>query len=106
MLNTVTIYYAGDLTLQQSDNCDKVTVLVTSLVSVFVVLLVIVFIIGFICGHCFIGRKFSKSESPKSREAPLPLYEDVRVLPSAMQPQEEHGQCLELNENVAYGSSH
>ena len=80
-------YYAGDLTLQQSDNCDKVTVLVTSLVSVFVVLLVIVFIIGFICDHCF-RRKFSKSESPKSREAPLspPLYEDVCVLPSAIQP--------------------
>ena len=36
MLNTVAIVHAGDSTLQQSDNCDKVTVLETSLVSVFV----------------------------------------------------------------------
>ena len=97
------MHYAGDSTLQQSDNSDKVTVLVTSLVSVFVVLLVIVFIIGFTCGHC-LGRKSSKSESlPTTQEAPLPLYEEVHVLPSAMHPQEERG--LEVNENVAYGLS-
>ena len=78
-----------------------VTVLVASLVPVFVVLLAIAFIIGFICGHC-IGKKSSKSESPKTEAPQLPLYEDVHVLPSTMQPQEEHG--LELNENMAYGS--
>ena len=112
MLNIVTIMQlpgcAGNSTLQQCDldNCDKVTTaLVASLVSyMFVVVLVIAFIIGFICGHC-IGKKSSKSESPKT-ETPLPLHEDVCALPSTMHPQDEHG--LELSENMcglAYGSS-
>ena len=62
------------------------------------VIFLLIFITGFVCGHYF-GRKYKQSSSLNQ---PVPLYEDVNVLPSAVEHQE---QGLELRENVAYGPS-
>ena len=58
------------------------------------------FVTGFVCGHYF-GQKRKQSSSSLLNQ-PVALYEDVNVLPSAMEHQEQH---LELRENVAYAPS-
>ena len=67
----------------------------SSTVVVFLVISILTFVAGFVCGHYF-GRKHTKATSSQ----PVALYEDVNVLPSAVEHQEQH---LELKENVAYG---
>ena len=57
------------------------------------------FATGFVCGHYF-GRK--RKQSLTSLNLSVPLYEDVHVLPHAVEHQEQH---VELRENVAYGTS-
>ena len=63
----------------------------------FLVISLLIFVAGFVCGHYF-GQKHIRATSRQS----VALYEDVNVLPSAVEHQ-EHG--LELKENVAYIST-
>ena len=84
----------------QTDN-EVIAAVVIPLVCVFLVTSVIIFFTGFICGHC-LGRK-SKPKSSAKPETPVPLYKDV--LPNAAQHDQGQHDPLELNENVAYGSS-
>ena len=67
------------------------------MVVVFLIISLLIFVIGFVCGH-HSGRK--RKQSSSSLNQPVALYEDVNVLPSAVEHQEQH---LELRENVAYG---
>ena len=87
---------------------DKLVVAVSSTVIVFLVISIMTLIGGFVCGYYFRGRKYKESLKKtqdnliSSQPAAAPLYEDVDVLPSAVEHQE---QGLELKENVAYGPS-
>jgi hypothetical protein len=53
---------------------------------------------GVACGYYFVRRK----QSSLSNQLTEPLYDDVNVLPTAVEHQE---QGLELTENVAYYGS-
>ena len=77
---------------------------------VFLVISIVTLTGGFACGYYYRGQKY-KEPSKKMQDNPLssqpgpaaaPLYEDVDVLPSAVEHQE---QGLELKVNVAYGPS-
>ena len=82
---------------EESSSPNVLTAAISSTVAAFLVISVLTFVAGFACGHHF-GRKYKQSSS--SLNQPMPLYEDVNVLPSAVEHQE---QGLELRENVAYG---
>ena len=84
---------------EESSSPNVLTVAVSTTVAAFLVFSLLTFVAGFVCGHYF-GRKYKQSSS--SLNQPVPLYEDVNVLPSAVEHQE---QGLELTENVAYGPS-
>ena len=64
----------------------------------------LIFITGFVCGHYFGQKSKQPSRETPAADHPLsvPLYEDLNVLPNAVEHQE---QGLELRENVAYGPS-
>ena len=86
--------------LEKAEEARSVNILAAAVSSTVVAVLIgflFSFITGFACGHYF-GRKSKRSSS--SLNQPVTLYEDVNVLPSAMEHQEQH---LELRENVAYG---
>ena len=87
---------------EESRSLDELAAAVSSTVVVFLVISILTFITGFAFGHYIRGRKYK--ESPKktqvSNQPVMPLYEDVNVLPSDVEHQEQH---LELKENVAYG---
>ena len=90
-----------DLKMKESRSTNNpiLTTAVSSTVVVFLVISLLTFVAGFVCGHYF-GRKYKQSSS--SLNQPVALYEDVNVLPSAVEHQEQH---LEMRENVAYGTS-
>ena len=83
----------------RSSNNPVLTTVVSSTVVVFLVISLLAFVAGFVCGHYF-GRRYKQSSS--SLNQPVALYEDVNVLSSTMEHQEQH---LELRENVAYGTA-
>ena len=56
---------------------------------------------GVACGYYFVRRR--RKQSSSSNQPTEPLYEDVNVLPSAVEHHLEQG--LELTENVAYGTT-
>ena len=55
-----------------------------------------IFVAGFVCGHYF-GRKYAVQ--PSSSSQPVHPYEDVNVLPRAVEHQE---QGLQMIENASY----
>ena len=85
---------------------DELAAAVSSTVVVFLVISILTFIIGFMFGHYFQIWDRKYEDSPKktqvSSQSATPVYEDVDVLPSAVEHQE---QGLKLKENVAYGPS-
>ena len=85
--------------IEESRSANVFLVTVSSVVVAFLIISLLMFVTGFVCGLYF-GRKYKQSSS--SLTPPVPLYEDVNVLPSAVEHQE---QGLELKENVAYGPS-
>ena len=90
---------------EKSRSSDVLAGALSSTIVLFLVLSISTLIAGFLCGHYF-GRKYEKSSKkipalPKPSQ-PVALYEDVDVLPSAVEHQEQN---LELKENVAYGPS-
>ena len=84
---------------EESRSPDVLTAAVSSTGAAFLVISLLTFVAGFVCGHYF-GRKYTVQTSSLSQ--PVPLYEDMNVLPSAVEHQE---QGLELKENVAYEPS-
>ena len=60
------------------------------------------FITGFLCGHfahvCVKPKPLSESGSPSEERPTVPLYDDVI-------PQQQTQEQLELNVNVAYGTT-
>ena len=96
--------------VEEPRSSNEFVVAVSSTVVVFLVISILTLIAGFACGYYIRGRK-CKEPSKKtpnnpvsiaSQPAAAPFYEDVDVLPSAVEHQERN---LELKENVAYGSS-
>ena len=92
---------------------DELVVAVSSTISVLFVTSILALIAGFACGYYFRGRKCKElSMKTVSQDNPVsviahqpttgPLYEDVDVLQSAVEHQE---QGVELKENVAYSPS-
>ena len=75
---------------------------IASSVTVFVVSSVSFFIIGFLCRHfahvCVKPKPLSESGSPSEERPTVSLYDDVI-------PQQQTHEQLELNENVAYGTT-
>ena len=107
MFNEQTIIFVGleKIESEESRSTNGLTAAVSCAAVAFLMISLLTFIAGCVCGHYF-GRK-SKQPSRGTPDHPLanqpvPLYEDVNVLPSAMEHQE---QGLELRENVAYGPS-
>ena len=103
------MYYAliciGNLKVEETGPSNKLVVTVSATVVVFLVISILTLIGGCVCGYYFRGRKYNKKtqDNPlSSQPAAAPHYEEVNVLPSAM---EHQGQGLELKENVAYGPS-
>ena len=95
--------------MEETRSPDELVVAISSTVVVFLMIFILTLIAGFACGYYLRGRKLSKktSNSPApisiaSRQAAAPYYEDVDVLPNAVEHQEQN---LELKENVAYGPS-
>ena len=94
--------------MEETGSSYKLVVAVSSTIVVFLVISIVTLIGGFVCGYYFRGRKYKESfkktqDNPiSSQPAAAPLYEDVDVLPSASEHQE---QGLELKVNVAYGPS-
>ena len=88
--------------IEESRSSDELVVAVTSTVVVFVVISILTLIAGFACGYYIRGRTCKESSKKIGKPAAAPFYEDVDVLPSAMEHQERN---LELKENVAYGPS-
>ena len=92
------------LSIDLSVNGDTVgsdgQIALASSLTVFVVSSVLFFIVGFLCRHFahFCGKRepLSETVSPPE-EKPTPLYDDV--IP------QQHEQELELNTNVAYGTT-
>ena len=89
------------------ESSDVLGVTLSSTIVSFLIISILTFIAGFVCGHYF-GRKYKgllikniSSNSPIASQ-PVPLYEDVNVLPSTL---EHHEKDFELKENVAYGPS-
>ena len=71
---------------------------VSSTVAAFILLTIFA---GSVCGYHFVRRR--NKQLPSSSQ-PVPLYEDVNVLPSASAVVECQEQGLEMRENVAYGT--
>ena len=71
----------------------------SSTVAAFIVISLLTIFAGSICGYCFVRRRGKRSPSSSQ---PVPLYEDVNVLPRAAVEHQEQG--LEMRENVAYGT--
>ena len=91
---------------------DILTAAVSSTAAAFIVISPLTIFAGSVCGYCFVRRR--DKQSPSSSQ-PVPLYEDVNVLPSANAAVEHQEQGLEMREygtqepvlsmtiNVAYG---
>ena len=77
---------------------DILTAAVSSIVAAFVVISLLTIFAGSICDFCFVRRR--NKQSPSSSQ-PVPLYEDVNVLPNASAAVECQEQGLEMRENVA-----
>ena len=95
---------------EESRSSDLLVVVLSSTIVPFLIISLSIFIAGFVCGHYF-GRKYKglpciwparKLSTPPKASQPVPLYEDVNMLPGA---KEHHGRDFELKENVAYGPS-
>ena len=80
---------------------DILTAAVSSTVAAFVMISLLTIFAGSVCGYCFVRQR--NKQSPSSSQ-PVPLYEDVNVLPSASAAVEHQEQGLEMRENVAYGT--
>ena len=72
------------------------TAAASSTVAAFLVISLLTIFAGSICGYCFVRRRDKQSPSLGQ---PVPLYEDVNVLPSANAAVQEQG--LEMRENMA-----
>ena len=97
-------YPIGILKIEESRSSDLLTVALSSTIVPFLIISISIFIAGFLCGHHF-GRKYKgpsarKMPTPPIESQPVPLYEDVNVLPAG--DEELHGKDFELKENVAY----
>ena len=96
--------------MEESRSSDELVVAVTSTVVVFLVISILILIAGFVCGYYIRGQKCKESSKETSNNpvsiasqlAAAPYYEDVDVLSSAVEHQEQN---FELNENVSYGPS-
>ena len=95
----IELYY--NVGLEKVEEVRSINIFAASISSTVIASLVIIvfsFITGFVCGHYF-GQKSKQTSSLLNQ--PVALYEDVSVLPSAVEHQEQPD--LELKENVAYG---
>ena len=63
-----------------------------SVVCLSIILSAVMFVIGFVCGH-YLSQRWRKSTASKEQE-------------SRLSPTYEHGEDLELKENVAYITLH
>ena len=88
--------------MEESSSSDELVVAVSSTVVVFLVISILTLIAGFVCGYYIRDRKCKESSKKTGKPAAVPFYEDIDMLPSAVQYQERN---LELKENVAYGPS-
>jgi hypothetical protein len=82
---------------RSSDGIILITAVSSSVVTFLVISILILLATGF---ACFVRRRYK--QSPSSSQPTEPLYEDVNVLPAAVEHQELG---LELIENVTYGSA-
>ena len=78
----------------------------SSTIVPFLIISISTFTAGFLCGHHF-GRKYKgpsrsarKIPTPPIASQPVPLYEDVNMLPAGAE--ELHRKDFELKENVVY----
>ena len=74
------------------------TAAVSSTVAAFIVISLLAIFAGSVCGNCFMRRR--DKQSPSSSQ-PVPLYEDMNVLPNASAAVECQEQGPEMRENVA-----
>ena len=82
----------------------QLTVAVSSTVAAFIVISLLTIFAGSVCGYCFVTRRRGKLKQSPLSSQPVPLYEDVNVLPSVSAAVEHQEQGLEMRENVAYGT--
>jgi hypothetical protein len=87
--------------IEESRCSDELVAAVSSTIVVFLVISMLTLTAGFASGYYFRDRKCKESSTISSQPAAA-LYEDIDVIPSAAEHQE---QGLELKENVAYGPS-
>ena len=88
--------------MEEPRSSDELVGAVSSTVVVFLVISILTLIAGFACGYYIRGRKCKKSSKKTGKPAAAPFYEDIDVLPSAV---EHQNQNFELKKNVAYGPS-
>ena len=82
--------------MEESRSLDELVVAVTSTVVVFLVISILILIAGFACGYYIRGQKCKESSketqnnpvSIANKPAAAPFYEDIDVLPSAVEHQE------------------
>ena len=110
MWKTLCIYNTSGVGIEETRSSDELVLAVISTVVVFLVIVILTLIAGFTCGYYIRGQKCketfkqisSNPVSMASQPATAAVYEDMDVLPSAVEHQERN---LELKQNVAYGPS-
>ena len=110
MWKTLCIYNTSGVEIEETRSSDELVLAVISTVVVFLVIFILTLIAGFTCGYYIRGQKCKETfkQTPSnpvsiaSQPATAAVYEDMDVLPSAVEHQERN---LELKQNVAYGPS-